>query len=129
MSAGLKVLGFFAGPPIAVSLNDSAPIEMLGTSHEVIFLGKMSNGGEKVEDLNVCSPLNSFKAGMTASGINVSWNGAIIAMRGAQRSPLCETSNSSIFSYQIRTNDPMLVIIFKASATSEPSFLARSPTA
>jgi hypothetical protein len=56
MRAGLKVFGLVAGPPITVSLKVSAPMLMLGASQAVMFLGYKSKGGEKVEDVKVCSP-------------------------------------------------------------------------
>jgi hypothetical protein len=68
ISAGLKELVLVAGPPITVSLNVSAPIVMFSDIQAVMFRGYRSKGGDKVLEVNICSPVKFVRAETTSAG-------------------------------------------------------------
>jgi hypothetical protein len=56
---------------MTVSLKVSAPIVMFSEIQAVMFRGYKSKGGEKVLEVNICSPVKFVKAETTSAGTKV----------------------------------------------------------
>lgn len=82
MTAGLKVDGFFAGPPTTLSLKLSAPMLIPSASQATTCRGKESNGIEYAEVLTVCSPGNLLKESTTDGDTRELWKSERIATNG-----------------------------------------------